>query len=470
MSPDAVFDLIGDFGSAPALHLESGETVDYSRLLAAADGIAARLTRPGIAFLLAQNCAPSVFGYVGMSRARVPLALLSASMNTSLLANLVAIYRPRYIFLPEDKLAVAAGASEIHRCEHYRLVDTGAEACPVHPDLGLLTTTSGTTGSPKFVRQSRRNLVANTNAIIEYLGITPSDRAITSLPMNYVFGLSVINSHLAAGASLILTDRALMEKAFWDLLKGRQATSLSGVPYTFQMLKQLRFARMSLPSLKTICQAGGKLPVDLAREFAGICAEKSIRLFIMYGAAEATARMSYLPPERNVEKPDSIGVAIPGGTFSLIDEHGASIEEPGVAGELVYRGDNVTMGYATCREDLAHGDERGGVLQTGDLAQRDAEGFYYIVGRKSRFIKIFGNRVNLEDVEHHLRKAGIDSACTGRDDLLRVFVTSEPDRAAVAAAVQDMTGLHPSAFRIEVIERIPRNGAGKTLYSELTEA
>jgi acyl-CoA synthetase (AMP-forming)/AMP-acid ligase II len=469
MRSDVLFDHIAEFGSAPALYLESGETVDYARLAAAADDIGGRMDRSGLAFLLARNNAPSISGYVGMNRARVPMALLSASMNPSLLANLFAVYRPRYVYLPEDKCDIAPDGREIHRYGDYRLIETGWEPCPIHPDLALLTTTSGTTGSPKFVRQSRHNLAANTRSIVEYLCIAPVERAITTLPMNYVFGLSVVNSHLTSGAALILTDRALMEKAFWELLKGREATSLSGVPYTFQMLKQLRFARMNLPCLKTLCQAGGKLPVDLAREFAGVCAEKAIRFFIMYGAAEATARMSYLPPERSVEKPDSIGIAIPGGTFALIDQHDNTIDGPETVGELVYRGDNVTMGYATCREDLARSDERGGLLKTGDLARRDAEDFYYIVGRKCRFIKIFGNRVNLEDIEHYLRKAGIDNACAGRDDLLKIYVTAETERKAAAAAIQEMTGLHPSAFRVEIVERIPRNDAGKTLYSELPE-
>jgi acyl-coenzyme A synthetase/AMP-(fatty) acid ligase len=127
------------------------------------------------------------------------------------------------------------------------------------------------------------------------------------------------------------------------------------------------------------------------------------------------------------------------------------------------------MGYATSREDLARGDDNAGVLHTGDIARRDADGFYYIVGRKSRFIKIFGNRVGLEDVEHHLKNLGIDTACAGRDDKLRIFVTRESDQAAASAAVHELTGLHFSAFAVTVIDQIPRNEVGKIVYSKLPD-
>ncbi len=467
MREDPFHDGLNHFGKATALRLEGGRLVSYEELTRAADRLGAHLEERNLAFLLAENSEESVLGYLGMLRARVPVALLSVSLNPVLLADLVAVYRPKYVWLPREKTGSVSPAREIYNHGRYVLLDTGAGPCPVHPDLALLTTTSGSTGSPKFVRQTYRNIDANTRSIVEYINIQPSDRAITSLPMNYVFGLSVINSHLMRGASLILTDRGLMEKGFWELLKANDATTFSGVPYTYQMLRQLRFGRMNLSSLKVLTQAGGKLGLDLAREFSAICYDKGIKFFIMYGAAEATARMSYLPPERAVEKPDSIGIAIPGGSFEIVDEHGSTIEQEDIAGELLYRGANVTMGYATSRDDLVRGDDKGGVLRTGDIARRDADGFYYIVGRKSRFIKIFGNRVNLEDIEQYLRKLGIDNACAGEDDKLRVFVTSDGDGVRAAAAVQELTGLHHSAFAFVIIDKIPRTEAGKIIYSNL---
>jgi acyl-coenzyme A synthetase/AMP-(fatty) acid ligase len=258
-----------------------------------------------------------------------------------------------------------------------------------------------------------------------------------------------------------------MEKRFWEQVKEQRVTSLSGVPYTYELLKRLHWERMELPDLKVMTQAGGKLSAVLVAEFASHCRQKGMRFYVMYGAAEATARMAYLPWQLALEKPDSIGVPIPGGELWIEDESGNAITRSGVAGELFYRGSNVSLGYARRREDLTLGDERGGVLATGDLAQRDADGAYSIVGRKSRFVKLFGNRVNLEEVEHHLRGAGIDCACAGDDALLRIYITNPALGNDAVAAAQRLTQLHPSAFRACVIDSIPRNEAGKIIYAEL---
>jgi long-chain acyl-CoA synthetase len=221
-------------------------------------------------------------------------------------------------------------------------------------------TTSGSTGSPKLVRLSYGNLAANAGAIATYLAIGAEDRAITTLPVNYVYGLSVVNSHLHAGASIVLSTASLTEKRFWELLKAQRATTFSGVPYTFELLHRLGWSRMNLPSLKVLTQAGGKLNASLVREFASQCQARGIRFYVMYGAAEATARMSYLPPSMVMDKAASIGIAIPGGEFTLEGPDNSPIDKPETVGELIYRGPNVSLGYAECRRDLALGDERGG--------------------------------------------------------------------------------------------------------------
>jgi acyl-CoA synthetase (AMP-forming)/AMP-acid ligase II len=224
---------------------------------------------------------------------------------------------------------------------------------------------------------------------------------------------------------------------------------------------------MVLPSLRVLTQAGGKLSAALVGEFGLQCQQKEIFFYVMYGAAEATARMAYLPPSLVLHKPASIGIAIPGGELWLEDEARSVIAGPEVIGELVYRGSNVSLGYAQRAEDLMLGDERRGILRTGDLAKRDEDGAYYIVGRKSRFIKIFGNRVNLEDVEQLLRGSRIDCACAGIDDLMTIYVTDPAKIQNAVSFVQQVTGLPRLGLRAEFIKLIPRNEAGKILYSEL---
>jgi len=251
------------------------------------------------------------------------------------------------------------------------------------------------------------------------------------------------------------------------LLKSEKATSLSGVPYTFEMLKKLRFFRMDLPFLKTLTQAGGKLNHELNREFSEFCFQSGKRFFVMYGQTEATARMSYLSPQYSLSKLGSMGKAIPGGEFSLVDEQGKIISEGEVTGELVYKGENVSLGYAECGADLSKEDENKGILITGDLAKRDHDGFYYIVGRKKRFIKIFGNRINLDETERMLKSIIPECACNGTDDQMVIYITDESRKKEVINYLSDRTGIHPQAFTVKKVDIIPKNASGKTIYSQL---
>ena len=337
----------------------------------------------------------------------------------------------------------------------------------------LLLTTSGSTGSPKLVRLSGRNLDANTRSIVEYLELDEGQRPVTNLAMSYSYGMSIVNTHLLAGAALVLTRRSVLERPFWELVERERVTSLAGVPYTYRMYRRAGLLEMELPALNTLTQAGGKLPEALHLEFADWAARTGRRFFVMYGQTEAAPRMGYLPAERAVEKCGSMGVPVPGGQFRLLGEDGAPIDAPDTVGELVYRGPNVAMGYARRAEELALGDEWHGELHTGDMARRDGDGFYYIVGRKKRFIKLYGNRVGLDEVERLLAARFPDTgfACVGRDDLLRIFHDS-PDPAVTGAAAEYLSEqMHfpERVFQIRALEAIPKNEAGKTQYRALEE-
>lgn len=357
-----------------------------------------------------------------------------------------------------------SGMTEKINLYDYSLVETGYKPeYTLYPELALLLTTSGSTGSPKFVRQSYANIKANTESIIEYLELDSRERAITTLPMNYTYGLSIINTHLMVGATLLLTDKGLMQKEFWSFFKSQEATSFGGVPYTYEMLDKLKFFRMHLPSLKYMTQAGGKITSELHKKFAEYVKENNKKFIVMYGQCEATARMGYLPAEKALEKCGSMGIVIPGGTFHLIDVDGNEINEPDKTGELVYEGPNVSLGYAECSDDLENGDERKGILYTGDMAQFDKDGYYYIVGRKKRFLKIYGNRVNLDEVEQMIKKSfdGLECASGGIDDHMYIFVTESAKVETVKDFVVKKTKLNPKAFQISVIDEIPKNDAGK---------
>lgn len=458
------------YGNRLALLSDQG-SMTYCELEERAGKIAAALPSRVLVFALCQNSPAMVAGYCAFLSHGVVPVMIDAELDAGLLAELVRRYHPSYAWLPAEREALFPDGRELLRMEEYVLLDLAERApFPLHPSLALLMTTSGSTGSPKLVRQSYENLRANTEAIVEYLSITSEERAITSLPLFYVYGLSILNTHLAAGASVVVTRESVFSRGFWQLMREQEVTSLGGVPYTYAMLKRLRFSRMELPALRTLTQAGGKLDLELHAAFAQDCAAKGRRFFVMYGAAEATARMGYLPAELAVSHVGAMGRAIPGGRFALAGEDGAEVTQAGTPGELVYYGANVALGYAECGEDLVRGDDWHGRYATGDVAVRAADGIYTIVGRKKRFLKMFGKRTNLEEVEHLLRQRfGGEFACGGTDDHLYVFLTEEAVLSQVVPYLSAKLGLHPSAFAPRRLAAIPKNAAGKTLYRELEQ-
>lgn len=457
------------FGESIAVTDESGRTLSYKQLLESASRAQAVFSGRSLCLILCRNSFGSIIAYTSTLLNQQVAMPLNAALTLDKILELVRLYRPEYIFAPDDATIPEDSVPLLHE-EDYILYRTPFSSDkPLHPDLAVLLSTSGSTGSPKYVRQSYANIKSNTEVITDFLEIDSSERPITVLPMYYTFGLSVINTHLYAGANILLTDKGLMQKEFWNFLKDKQATSISGVPYTFEMLDMLRFYRMDLPYLKTITQAGGHLDEKLHRKFADYAKEKGKRLFIMYGQCEATARMSYLAPDETL-RTGSIGKPLKGGCFELKDSAGNTIKAPDTAGELFYRGPNVTLGYANGREDLSLGDEFKGTLDTGDIAKFDKDGFYYIVGRKERFLKLYGNRVNLNDIDSMIKKEfpALEFATSGRDDNLVVFVTAnKTEDSTLRDFLAKSTGINRAAFKIREIREIPRSESGKILYGQL---
>ena len=327
----------------------------------------------------------------------------------------------------------------------------------LHPDLALLLSTSGSTGSPKLVRLSAANVQANAESIVAALGVRPTDLAATTLPPHYSYGLSVVNSHLLAGAGLLLTDRSVVDRCFWERFRAEGGTTLAGVPHTFDLLDRAGFATAPpVPSLRAVTVAGGRLPPDQVTRWAAQGRRDGWELYVMYGQTEATARMAVLPPALALEHPGTIGLPVPGGSFELapLPDHGDGV------GELVYRGPNVMLGYAEAPADLAEGATTE-ALRTGDLARLDAAGMYELVGRTSRFVKIFGLRIDLDRLEALLASAGRPSICTGDDDSLFVAVPAGCDPDAARAVVTSHLTLPEHRIVTFALPELPRRSNGK---------
>ncbi|HWA10168.1 MAG TPA: AMP-binding protein [Opitutaceae bacterium] len=448
---------------------EAGPGLSYRELGRWVEQDRERLRRLGPrvpVFLFCPNSAAMIAAYLACLAERLPLALGEPAPLPR--AKLCAAYRPAGLILPAEE-SPPAGYERLDELAGGGIVlwrTAVREAIELHPDLALLLTTSGSTGDAKLVRLSRKNLEANARSIAAYLGLKPGENAAQALPLHYSYGLSVLNSHLVAGGAITLTRHSFMRPEFWRVADQRGCTSFAGVPYMYETLHRLRWTPAKHPSVRTLTQAGGALRPELARHFQQEVARSGGRFFAMYGQTEATARMAYLPPERLAEKAGSIGQAIPGGELWTEPVPG----EPGLA-QLFFRGANVMLGYATSPADLARGDDLKGVLATGDLAEKDADGFFRITGRLARFAKLFGKRVDLGGIEAEV-EGGFPVTAAARDggDRIEVFVESAggpADAEAIRARLVGLLGVPVPAVRIVPVERLPLTASGKKDYKRL---
>jgi acyl-CoA synthetase (AMP-forming)/AMP-acid ligase II len=435
-------DLAGH-GDKPAI-LADDFALTYRELADRVDALALRLgTERRLVALAAANDLDSLVAYLAALVSGHPLILVPEDKPAAL-DSIIAAYDPDVILRSGNGEPVLEERRPGTRHE-------------LHPDLALMLSTSGSTGSPKLVRLSHANLQSNAESIAEYLNIGPDDRAATTLPMSYCYGLSVINSHLLRGAGLVLTDLSVVDPCFWDLFRSRGATAFAAVPYTFELLERVGFAEMELPSLRYVTQAGGRLAPEMVQTYAGLGRRRGWELFVMYGQTEATARMAYLPPDLAATVPGSIGIPVPGGAFRI--EPVPGLEH----GELVYTGPNVMLGYADSPADLAAGRTIK-ELRTGDLARRHPAGVYEVVGRRSRFVKIVGLRVDLGQVERILADLGVQAASAGTDQGLVVAVEGDHDTHLLGKVLAQGIGLPRAALELHAVEHLPRLATGKLDY------
>ncbi|WP_436493138.1 AMP-binding protein [Actinokineospora sp. HUAS TT18] len=435
----------------------TGVVLDGAELHAEIDRVAAELAAlpAGVLFARMELDLPSVLRYLGAWRAGRAVALLDVALDADLLADLVDRFQPAAVLNPAGEPPAGYSADWVR----------DSDTVHPHPDLGILLPTSGSTGNPKLVRLSRSAVLSNAEAIADVLAIDADEVAPTSLPLHYSYGLSVLNSHLVRGATVVVEPTGVMGRPFWQAVEEHKITSLAGVPYHYEMLRRLRFDPAKYPSLRTLTQAGGRLRPELVTEFNAKMIDAGGRMFVMYGQTEAAPRMATVPAERLADKLGSAGPALPGGAFSIRLDDGSETTEPDVTGEVLYRGPNVMMGYAETAAELADGDQVGGLLATGDVGHLDAEGYLFITGRLKRIGKVFGNRVSLDDIE---RIVGGAVAAVAAGDKVVVFLEGhDRDRRAAAKALAERLHLHVTGFDVRSVDALPLLPSGKIDYRSL---
>ena len=345
-------------------------------------------------------------------------------------------------------------------------------------DVAEIMFTSGSTSEPKGVLLSHRNLISNTNSILQYLNLTEADRALVVLPFYYCYGLSVLHTHLRAAASIVLNNQFMMLKKVIADLQDFRCTGFAGVPSHFQIMlrKSRAFRTAKFPTLRYVTQAGGKLPEPFIREF--ITLHPDVDFYVMYGQTEATARLSYLPPESLEQKMGSIGKAIPGVTLEVVSEKGEPCSV-GEAGQLVAKGENIMLGYVG-DNSLTNETVRDGWLHTGDIAYRDTEGFYFVVDRVKAFVKVGGERVSPLEIEETILELSEVSDCSviGKPDeltgeSLHAFVVLNSNGALTERQIKDHCSRELTSSKVpqvvEFLTEMPLNGVGKKLKEVLRE-
>lgn len=453
-----------------AIVTEEGKKYSYCDVEKLQRKLGRQMEARSLVGMFVNNNLGGLIGYIScLEKNNVPILLPSLKDNVNAW-QIIEKYHPQYLWIEEKYYLKMSVQIEQHYQKTYSFLDyvllerKQLVKTVLNSDLALLLPTSGSTGNPKLVRISHKNLLANTKSICKYMNLTEEDRAITSLPMSYTYGLSVINTHLHVGGSVFLTTAKVMQRRFWDVINTFHITFLAGVPYTYEVMKKLHVAQREMPCLRMMTQAGGKLSVEL-QQFWGEYAQKTGKKFlVMYGQTEATARISFLPNKDCLRKLGSAGISIPDSEIMIQDKEGRKLETPNQEGEVVCYGPQVSMGYAESLKDLAKGDENKGALYTGDYGYFDEEGYLFLTGRSNRFAKLLGKRMNLSELEKKAANYLGESVVALSDDrTIFLYTDADVSESVVQKLITDM-GVSVNVFEVYPKESVPRTNSGKIDY------
>jgi long-chain acyl-CoA synthetase len=464
VSRDSFWRGLGSFGDEIAiLDADAGTCWTYAQLAAAVDQVAERLrTRErAVILLFAANEVASIICYLAALEARQTVFLSPVPINHPGAAVLIERYRPELVLfrsaIPER--AILDQYELVPPVNGYHLLARRERGGPApHDDLALVLSTSASTGSPKGVRLSYRSLHTGAAMVTEAIGLSPHERYLLSLPFSYVYGLSVVNSTLQAGASLVVVTGTAADKTYWERVAREKVTAMAAVSQTFALMRTLGIDAHALPSLRKLTHSGDALQPALFTWVFENFATHGAAIYLMYGQTEAGGRMTVLPPSSLPTHSRSVGVPIGTSSVSIASD-----------GEIIFRGPTVMLGYAHSREDLICGDLQDGELHTGDTGYIDALGLLHISGRLSRFCKVYGQRIGLDEVERVFdRKARV--AAIEKDDVISVFVEGVTlDPVATRLELARRFSVPPQSFRIVEIPELPRTERGKVSYASLSQ-
>ena len=424
--------------------------IEYSKLYFLIKNILNKIEKNSLILIIVENSIDSIISYLSsINSINSTTIILDSSFQNESILNTIKKFKPKYIFLPKkikfnkyEKIT-----SKFQELKNYEVFLTNFKKQKKNNKNFILLTTSGTTQASKFVRISRDNIIHNTKKIIQFLKINKKHTTITTMPMGYSYGLSIMNTHLYIGGKIILNNKSIFEKDFWLNFKKYKINSFGGVPFFYKLLKKINFSNINLKYLSYMTQAGGKLDNQDLKYFGNYCKKNRKKFYVMYGQTEASPRMTILRWENFFDKIGSIGKPFIGSKFKIINKKfETSIGE--VIGELEYYGKNCCLGYANNFADLKLSDKNKGKITTGDIGYRDKDSFYFITGRKKRFIKIFGNRIDLSEIENFMTKQKIKVKCVVKDDKLIVLKKKNYADDLIANLINKFTNINKNYISI----------------------
>jgi acyl-coenzyme A synthetase/AMP-(fatty) acid ligase len=440
----------------------SGSSLSYRELADAVQRVADSLRCPtkAVVFLFSETDIAGVVCYLGALLAGHAVYLSPRQVEHPSVRQLIRAYQPEFVLWKVGVPSTEIGGEYTEGCaiEGYQaLIRVGVEGVPPNDSLAIMLSTSGSTGSGKLVRLSAAAVSIAAEQVVQALRISKSDRAIASLPMSYVYGLSVVNTHLSAGASLVLERRSTAHRAFWESIRRTGVTTLPGVSITYDFMEKLHVENLGLTSLRKLTHSGEAVNQRLLDWLLGNFANQGAELFLMYGQSEAAGRISVLAPELLPAKRDSVGMPVRFGCVTISEGN-----------EVIFQGPNVMLGYAERRLDLSRGDELSGLLHTGDQGYMDENGLLYITGRLSRRCKVLGERINLDEVESCFADLCAVAALAGDG---KIIIFCEGTLKEVRLRALDFARearLPVNAVVVRQLQSLPRTHTGKPAYQTLS--
>ncbi len=459
---EGLFQNTKHFNKRIAFITDKNKKISYKEIYKKSKEIASKIKQKSVTIIIAKNHYECFIGYIALIMFERTTILLDENFSLKFLQDLIKKYRVNYIFASNEYQSKIKNIDIIHEGDEYSIFKTNFD---LHKKINkknlLLLTTSGSTQNPKLVRLSKDNLLNNTINIIKYLNINKNHTTITTMPLAYSYGLSIFNTHFHTGSKIIINDNTIFDKNFWKMIKKNKVNSFGGVPQFYENLKRLDLKNLSLKSIKYLSQAGGKMDDETLKYYGNICKQKKIKFFVMYGQTEASPRMSYLEWKKFYPKLGSIGKPLDGCKFQIFREDRKIIKKSYVKGELVFFGRNVSLGYSKNYKDLCKGDLNKGKLYTGDIGYKDNENYYFLSARKNRISKIFGLRINLDDIENFLKKFKINSKCLISNKKLKILIKNNYSRKKIKFKISNFSGINENYIQITKVKKYPRQSVFK---------